>query len=149
MITDEELLKIYCKAKSDYEGLEDNWSKHENLRLVAGLRAVIQHVRPNPIAAIQRPWARQGWLDESDRGWMLRQEPRRPPSWEFVHVSEMKERREVEILWNTESSPMRTAGRWTMCPPHWAMPLPLASPGDHFPGATEMVNNHHEESTNG
>jgi hypothetical protein len=31
----------------------------------------------------------------------------------------------------------------------WAMPLPLASPGDHFPGATEMVGDQRENTTNG
>ena len=152
MITDEELLKIYCKAKSDfcYEGPVVAWPNDgENLRLVAGLRAVIQHVCPNPIAAIHQPWDRRGWLNENNKGWMFRHEPRCAPTWEFVDVFEMMERRSVEILWNTPSNPMRTAERWTMCLPHWAMPLPLANPGDHFPGATEMVDNHHEESTNG
>jgi hypothetical protein len=121
-MTDEELLKIYGKAKSDfsYEGPIDDWPRRaERGATIAGLRALIEHVRPAPVAAIQRPWDQEGWLDELDMGWM------HYPGcgWDLVHVSAMR----------------TSDKKWSWCLPHWAIPLPLARPdGDHFPGATKM-----------
>lgn len=139
-MTDEELLKIYCDARRSVEWtsptVEDWRRREERLKALSGLRALIEHVRPAPVAAIQRPWNQEGWLDELSMGWM------HYPGcgWDFVHVSAMIERRDTEILWNTASSPMRTSEKkWSWCLPHWAIPLPLACPDDHFRGATKMV----------
>jgi hypothetical protein len=140
-MTDEEILKIYGKAKRDfcYDGPIDDWPRHaERAATMAGLRALIEHVRPAPVAAIQRPWNQEGWLDELSMGWMFHPQTGCTPIWELVHVSAMIERRNAEILWKTEFSPIKTVRMWTMCLPHWAIPLPLACPEDHFPGFTKM-----------
>jgi hypothetical protein len=93
--------------------------------------------QPEPVAVIQRPWIQRDWLDTESRCWMFSSGTSTDvPSWELVHVSELEERCNTETLWNTESSPMRTAGKRSWCLPHWAIAIPQ---GDHFRGATKMV----------
>jgi hypothetical protein len=138
-MTDEELLTIYCNARRsvEWEGpsMEDWQRDEERLKTLVGLHAVIAHVRPVPIAAIDQPWNSQGWLNELDMGWMYHP----GCGWDLVHVSAMIERRDTEILWNTPSSPMRASRKWAWCLPHWAITIPLPAPEDHFPSPTKMA----------
>ena len=133
MITDDELLKIYGRAKRDfcYEGPIDDWPKRaERAATLAGLRAVIEQTRPAQVPVSEQPWKWPGWCDAEGRCWFGFHEFKQysgnsgdfdicPGEWVLL-----------------EAALFSTSCMWTVSLPHWAIPLP---DDDHFPDAREMV----------
>lgn len=137
-MTDDQLLKIYCNARRSVAWNDltvENWQRQEErAKTLAGLRAVVEHVCPSPVAVNERPWERPGWFNSENRCWLFDRgrSLMTDPSWSFAHKCELEEIFEAERNGHKALVPLRAA-----CLPHWAFPIPGQL--DHFPGAGEMV----------